>query len=77
MATINISIPQKLKEQAQLLVRAGVYSSFSDVVRDSLRKNIFKNKYDLLAEKAKEDYKNGRGVVLKTAKDIDDYFDSL
>lgn len=59
------------------MVRAGVYSSFSDVVRDSLRKNIFKNKYDLLAEKAKEDYKNGRGVVLKTAKDIDDYFDSL
>lgn len=77
MNTINISLPTKLKEQAQKLVDAGFYASFSDLVRDSLRQMVYKSKYDLMLEEAIEDEKRGDAVVLKSKKDIDDYMNSL
>ena len=77
MATINISLPEKLKDQAQALVRGGFYASFSDLVRDSLRQIVSKNKYDLWAEEAKEDLKEGRAVVLRNKKEIEEYMDSI
>ena len=77
MATINISIPIKLKEEANSLVKKGYYVSFSDLVRDSLRALIEKSKYDLLADEAKRDEKEGKAVILKTNKDVDSYIDSL
>jgi putative addiction module CopG family antidote len=77
MKTINISIPDKLKQQADRLVEAGYYASFSDVVRDSLRSIIESNTYDLMAEEAKREIANGEGSVLKTAQDVDDYFKKL
>jgi Arc/MetJ-type ribon-helix-helix transcriptional regulator len=77
MVTINISLPEKLKEQANALVESGLYASFSDLVRDSLRKTVSKSKYDLLYEEAKRDEKNGKAVIFRTQKDIDDYFDKL
>lgn len=77
MTTINISLPIKLKKQAQTLVDRGFYSSFSDLVRDSLRQVVSKNKYDLMVEEAIEDERQGDAVVLKTKKDIDEYMDSL
>lgn len=77
MATINISIPDKLKEQAELLIKAGLYVSFSDFVRDSMRKALSKNKYDLLAEEAKKDLKEGRGTLLRNKKEIEDFFKTL
>lgn len=77
MSTVNVSIPDKLKNQAQELVEKGFYASFSDLVRDSLRKLVAQNKYDLWAEEAKEDLKKGKAKVLKSKKDIDEYFDSL
>ena len=77
MSTINISIPIKLKEEANSLVKKGYYVSFSDLVRDSLRALIEKSKYDLLADEAKRDEKEGKAVILKTNKDVDSYIDSL
>jgi Arc/MetJ-type ribon-helix-helix transcriptional regulator len=77
MNTVNISLPKKLKEQAQKLVEAGYYASFSDLVRDSLRQVVAKSKYDLMVEEAIEDEKRGEAVVLKSKKDIDKYMDSL
>ena len=77
MSTINISLPEKLKEKAQELVEKGFYASFSDLVRDSIRQTVTKNKYDLWTEEVLEDERKGRAVVLKTKKDIDDYFKSL
>jgi Arc/MetJ-type ribon-helix-helix transcriptional regulator len=44
MSTINISLPQKLKEQAEVLIGNGYYASFSDLVRTALREAI--NKHD-------------------------------
>ena len=77
MATINISIPEKLKDQAETLVKSGFYSSFSDIVRDSLRRLVEKNRYDLLTEEAKKDLKEGRAVVLKNKKEIEEYMQSI
>ena len=77
MTTINISLPERLKEQAETLVKSGFYTSFSDLVRDSLRKIVSQNKYDLWAEETKKEVKERKAVVLKTKKDIKKYFDSI
>ncbi len=42
-----------------------------------MRETVKKNRYDLMAEIAKEEYKQGRGAVLRTQKDIDDFFKNL
>lgn len=77
MTTINISLPTQLKSEAEELVENGLYVSFSDLVRDSIRKLIADAKYDLLYLQTKRDYKNGKATVLKSQKDIDDYFKKL
>jgi Arc/MetJ-type ribon-helix-helix transcriptional regulator len=77
MNTINISLPEKLKDQASQLVKEGYYASFSDMVRDSLRQLVAKSKYDIMAEEAKKDEKAGKLTVLKTPKDIDNFIKSL
>lgn len=77
MGTINISIPAKLKSQAEILVKNGYYVSFSDLVRDSLRRLIERNKFDLWTLEAKKDLKEGKAVVLKSEKEIDEYLKTL
>ena len=77
MSTINISLPAKLRSQANQLVKAGYFASFSDLVRASLRHTIEKSRYDVWADEAKEDLKKGKAVVLKSVKDVDRYFDKL
>lgn len=77
MTTINISLPTQLKNDAEILIDLGHYVSFSDLVRDAIRKVITKNKYDILFEEAKRDYKAGRATILKSKKDIDDYMNSI
>lgn len=42
MKTINISLPDKLKTQADNLIRAGYYASFSDLVRTAIRQVMAK-----------------------------------
>lgn len=74
MTTINISIPENLKAQAQELVDGGFYSSFSDFVRDSIRNALYRDRYERWADEAEKDLKAGRGVLLKSKKDIDDFF---
>jgi len=77
MTTINISLPEKLKLQAEALVKHGFYASFSDLVRDSLRQVVSKNKYDLWADEAEKDIKNGKATIIGSKKDLKKYFDSL
>lgn len=77
MTTINISLPEKLKADAEKLIKQGFYASFSDMVRDSLRHVIAKSKYDFWYDEAKEDERKGKAVVLKSQKDIDNYFKKL
>ena len=77
MVTINISLPEKLKSEADTLIKSGFYASFSDLVRDSLRKVVSQNRYDVLAEETKKDIKKGKAVRLKTKSDVKKYFDSI
>lgn len=77
MTTINISLPENLKDKAQELVDKGFYVSFSDLVRDSLRQLVEKSRYDSLYEKALEDERKGRAIVLKNKKEIEEYMRSI
>ncbi len=77
MNTVNISLPTKLRSNANRLVKGGYYSSFSDLVRHSIRQLIKENKYNLWAKKAKEDFKNGKSIVLKSEKDIENFLENI
>lgn len=77
MLTINVSLPVKLKSQAQSLIESGYYVSFSDLVRDSLRRLVEKEKYNLWLSEAKEDLAKGKAVVLNSPEDIENYMRSL
>lgn len=73
MTTINISLPDKLKKQADEAISDGYYASFSDFARTAFRQMLRDYKLDRLVKEAKEDYKAGRGTILRTKKDIDKY----
>lgn len=77
MLTINISLPAKLKSRAEELINNGYFASFSDLVRDSLRRSIELNKYDLWADEVKKELKTGKAKVLKSAKDIDAFMKDI
>lgn len=77
MVTINISLPEKLKEAGDNLVSSGLYVSFSDLVRDSLRKSVEEKELDRIYLQAKKDEKEGKATILRNKKDIDNYFKSL
>lgn len=73
MSTINISLPDKLKKLADEVIAEGHYASFSDLTRTALRQILRDHKLDRLVAEAKQDYKAGRGTLLKTDEDIDKY----
>lgn len=77
MPTINVSLPVKLKTEAEALVEEGYYSSFGDLLRDSLRKLVEKERYDLWFNEAKTDLKKGTAVILKSPKDVDKYLEKI
>lgn len=77
MSTINISLPDVLKKQAEILIKDGYYVSFSDLVRTALRNVISDNQYDLWAKQAKEEYRRGKGTVLQSPSDIKTYLDKI
>jgi Arc/MetJ-type ribon-helix-helix transcriptional regulator len=77
MTTINISLPDKLKDAADALIKDGYYASFSDLVRTSLRQILLERRLDRLAKQAKEDYKNGKGTLIRTNKDLKKFMDQF
>ncbi len=70
MTTINISLPDKLKKQADAVISDGHYASFSDLARTALRQILRDHKLDRMVAEAKADYKAGRGTLLRNKKDI-------
>lgn len=77
MDTINISLPSKLKSEADELIERGYFASFSDLVRTALRKVVKESEYDLLAEETKEEYRQGKAVVLDTPEEIEKFVRSV
>lgn len=70
MTTVNISLPDKLKHQADSLVKAGYYASFSDLMRDGARTVI--RRQDLLEDldQSQKQFKAGKGKQLTSLKDL-------
>lgn len=75
--TINISLPNQLKLQAERLINAGYYASFSDLTRTAIRSIISSSQNDLWADEAENEMKNGKTKILKNQKDINNYLDSI
>jgi len=73
MNTINISLPEQLKMQANQLIDMGFYASFSDLVRTALRQTINQSQYDIWANQAKKEAKSGKIKPLSSKKDIDNF----
>jgi len=77
MTTINVSLPDKLKQTSNELIESGYYASFSDLVRHSLRQTIDKHEDYLMSEAVVKDVtesrhqmKSGKGKLLKSLKDL-------
>lgn len=77
MTTINISLPEKLKSDADLLIKKGFYVSFSDLVRDSLRRVIANARYEKIYGETVNEYKKNQATVLKNKADIDNFFKKI
>ncbi len=71
MTTINISLPDQLKNQADLLVSQGYYASFSDLARTALRQIISQEKLNLWLKQTKNDEAKNKAVTLNSDQDID------
>lgn len=84
-ATINISLPISMYNDAKTVSRNEGYSSISELIRHSLRKilypsgltvNSFTPEFeDFVLESAKTSTKDD--IFLKTDKDVSDYFINL
>ena len=70
MTTINISLPEQLKKEADAAIKDGNYASFSDLARTALRQILRNHKIDRMVAEAKADYKAGRGTLLRSKADI-------
>lgn len=77
ISTINISLPSQLKQEAESLISAGHFVSFSDLVRAALRKLLAESKYDLWAKKAKGEYERGETKALRNKTEIKNFVTSL
>jgi putative addiction module CopG family antidote len=78
---MNISLPKKLAQKAKAQVKAGYYSSVSEVVRDGLRcllkkeASVFKMnpKAEKKAIRALKEHKQGKTIKLNHPKELDNY----
>lgn len=71
MATMNISLPQQMKDWVEEQTKDGKYANSSDVVRDLIRRELIKReKIAAMQEKIDEAYASG--FVEKT---IDEFMD--
>jgi Arc/MetJ-type ribon-helix-helix transcriptional regulator len=77
MPTTTINLPTQMRKKANLFIEDGFYISLGDMIRSALRLLMEKDNDDLLLAQAKNDLKKGRGVMLKTDKEIDRHFKSL
>ncbi|RIJ25831.1 type II toxin-antitoxin system ParD family antitoxin [Henriciella barbarensis] len=74
MATMNISLPQQMKDWVEEQTKDGKYANSSDVVRDLIRRELTKReKIAAMQEKIDEAYASGFVEV----DDIDSFMDDI
>lgn len=68
-AILNISVPQKLKDQIELEVKLGGYATKSEFLRDVIRtwqeQKILRD-----VKQSRKEEAQGKGKVLKSLKDL-------
>ncbi len=90
---VTITLPKNMYKEGILLVKKGLFSNFSDLVRSGIRQEFKELKPDMediderLIYKDKEliagvkqsvkEAQAGKGNVVKSEKEMDDYFESL
>ena len=90
---VTISLPKNLYEEGMQLVRRGLFSNFSDLVRSGIReefkelqpvihdldKRLIYSDKKLIAgvKKSVKEAKQGKGTILKSEKEMDKFFDEL
>ncbi len=90
---LTISLPKNLYEEGMELVNRGLFSNFSDLIRSGIREEfkelrpiihdmderlIYSDKRLIAGVKqSMAEAKSGKGKVIKSDKDMDNYFDSL
>ena len=70
MTTVNISLPDKLKAQADAVVKSGYYASFSDFIRSGARLLLEQDQLYSELEASRTELRLGKGKVLKSLKDL-------
>ena len=74
MATMNISLPQEMKDWVEAQTKDGKYANSSDVVRDLIRRELIKReKIAAMNEKIAEGYASGFVEV----ENISSFFEDL
>ncbi|MBU1201357.1 MAG: hypothetical protein KJ583_04875 [Nanoarchaeota archaeon] len=90
---VTISLPKNLYDQGINLVNKGFFSNFSDLVRSGIRtefkeinplirdfdeNNIYNDKELVLGVKeSMKEAENKKGKILKSDKEMDEYFEAL
>ena len=90
---ITISIPENLYREGMDLIKSGLFSNFSDLVRSGIREEfkelrpviedfheraIYSDKKLIAGVKqSRKEAKEGKGKILKSDKEIDEYFEAL
>ncbi len=90
---VTISLPRNLYEEGMGLVKRGLFSNFSDLVRSGIREEfkglqpvvedfdqrfIYNDKELVIGVKqSMKEAKAGKGRIVKSDKEMDRYFESL
>ena len=83
MATINISLPKGMYDDAKKIIKEKHYSSMSELIRDALRKTMYANLTEngFTEEFEEEVLRSAKepdeGETWKTEKDIHRFFQNL
>ncbi len=90
---VTISLPENLYKEGMNLIKSGLFSNFSDLVRSGIREEfkelqpvirefeeriIYSDK-ELIAgvKQSMKESKAGKGKILKSDKDVDEYLEAL
>ena len=65
MTTLNISLPDGLRDQVDSLVKKGNFASVSEVIRTALSDLILGEQLDSWLKEAKKDERTGKAIVIK------------
>ncbi len=81
MATMNVSLPDLMKEWVDERVKSGQYGNASEYVRDLIREDQrdeeLRRQLIRELEESEEDIRQGRYIELRSDEEIEQFFDDI